>query len=341
MTDQVDKAGNVNDAARARRSGATRRRGPRRRRLVWIFFLIAMLAGLPIAAQLRFSWPEAVSAFDEAVLRFERGWRRHYASFNATLPGTPDLASLDARLAAKGFTLGDPLLIRIFKREFELEVWMRSGERYRLFETYPICRFSGDLGPKLKEGDRQSPEGFYTVSKTQLNPASRWHRSFNLGFPNVHDRAHGRTGSFLMVHGGCSSIGCYAMTDAVIDEIWRLVTASLAGKQRRFQVQAYPFRMTEANLAQRAENAWAPFWRDLKAGHDLFETTGLPPRVQVCNGRYTFAKGLAGAASASPVVSGCAVAGTVAGAGLAGAGLVGAAEPLEEGVPIPTRRALR
>ena len=88
-----------------------------------------------------------------------------------------------------------------------------EGRPLRRFATYPICLWSGRLGPKLREGDRQAPEGFYTVSAEQLNPNSRWHRSFSLGFPNAFDQAHGRTGSFIMVHGGCPSIGCYAMTD--------------------------------------------------------------------------------------------------------------------------------
>ena len=150
----------------------------------------------------------------------------------------------------------------------------------------PICRWSGRLGPKLAEGDHQAPEGFYTDDSMALNPASRWHRSFNLGFPNALDRAHGRTGTFLMVHGGCSSVGCYAMTDAVVEEIWNLVTAALKKGQPRFHVHVFPFRMTEENLRQREKAHWQPFWNDLKQGHDLFEETLQPPRISVCEGRY-------------------------------------------------------
>ena len=90
----------------------------------------------------------------------------------------------------QGVALGAPVFIRIFKREFELELWMRRDGRFHRFAIYPICRWSGRLGPKLVEGDSQAPEGFYTVDAKALNPASRWHRSFNLGFPNAFDRAH-------------------------------------------------------------------------------------------------------------------------------------------------------
>ncbi len=214
------------------------------------------------------------------------------AAVNARLPGTPDLAVLEERLTANGVALGAPVLIRIYKREFELELWMARDGRYHRFATYPICRWSGLLGPKLATGDRQAPEGFYSVASDQMNPNSRWHRSFNLGFPNAFDAAHGRSGSALMVHGGCSSAGCYAMTNAVIDEIWRLTTAALAGgKQKRFQVQVYPFRMSDENLAAHAESPHIGFWRQLKRGSDLFETEWLPPIVEVCQSQYKFAAG--------------------------------------------------
>ena len=170
--------------------------------------------------------------WEHVRLERERVKRAARAATGQALPGTPDLDRLDERLASAGVKLGAPVFIRIFKQEFELELWMKRGETFQLVATYPVCRWSGRLGPKIKEGDHQAPEGFYTVDATQLNPQSRWHRSFNLGFPNALDRTHGRTGSFLMVHGGCGSVGCYAMTDPVIDEIWRIVTAALSGGRR-------------------------------------------------------------------------------------------------------------
>lgn len=242
---------------------------------------------------------------DRIRIEIERTRRLVYAVNGVRLPGTPDLDNLDGRLAAHGVALGAPVFIRIFKREFELELWMKRGERFNLFATYPICRWSGQLGPKLEEGDWQAPEGFYAVDAKALNPASRWHRSFNLGFPNAFDRAHQRTGSYLMVHGGCSSIGCYAMTNAVIDEIWRLVTAALKQGQRRFHVHIFPFRMTEDNLVRRSGSRWAGFWRDLKAGYDAFEASRLPPTIAVCRGRYAVSPAAAGTDGSDEIVSRC------------------------------------
>ena len=181
---------------------------------------------------------------------------------------------------------------------------MKQGERFVLFDRYPICYYSGRLGPKLRTGDKQSPEGFYTVSKGQLNPNSRWYRSFNVGFPNIFDQAHGRTGAHLMVHGGCSSIGCYAMTNAVIAEIWALTTAALDQGQGSFPVHIFPFRLTEARLSAYADNPWAEFWRDMKPGYDLFEASHILPQISVCQKRYMAEPGSPGAKT-SPVRNAC------------------------------------
>jgi len=187
--------------------------------------------------------------------------------------------------------MGVPVYIRIFKLESELELWVEKDGRFVRFATYPICLWSGRLGPKLREGDRQAPEGFYTVDAEWLNPNSVMHRSFNLGFPNLYDQAHGRTGSFLMVHGGCASVGCYAVTHPVVDEIWRLVTAALDKGQPRFAVHAFPFRMTDRNLKLRQGSKWESFWSELKQGYDLFEPSHVPPAVSVCKGHYVFEAG--------------------------------------------------
>ncbi len=194
--------------------------------------------------------------------------------------------TLPTRLAAKGLREGQPVYLRIFKQEAVLELWMEGGQGWRLFQSYPICRFSGDLGPKLKQGDRQAPEGFYQVAAGQLNPNSRHHLSFNLGFPNEYDRAHGRTGTFLMVHGGCSSVGCYAMTDPAVDDIYGLVSAALKNGQKNVDVHAFPFRMTDINMMRYAHSRWIDFWRDLKAGYDLFEQGRRIPAVKIADKRY-------------------------------------------------------
>jgi murein L,D-transpeptidase YafK len=221
------------------------------------------------------------------------------------LTGTPDLSRLEQRLAEKEVARGAPVFVRIFKREHELELWMRKKQSFVLFAVYPICRFSGRLGPKLRAGDHQAPEGFYTVSRGQLNPHSRWRRAFNVGYPNAFDRAHGRTGSYIMVHGGCSSIGCYAMTNRVIEEIWDLIVAALDNGQKRFAVHVFPFRMTDDRLARRASSSWIEFWSDLKRGYDLFEQTRVPPRVSVCRGRYVVSPGIAGGDGAESVRAVC------------------------------------
>ncbi len=202
---------------------------------------------------------------------------------------TPIPQHLMVKMKAKGMTPSSPILLRIFKTENVLEVWKKQDTgRYGLLETYEICKWSGKLGPKFKEGDRQAPEGFYRVGRAQMNPNSEYHLSFNIGYPNTFDRAHGRTGTHLMVHGACSSAGCYSMTDELVEEIYALARDAHKGGQDYFQVQAYPFRMTAANLAKHAASEHFEFWKMLKEGSDFFEMTNYPPKVDVCEKRYLF-----------------------------------------------------
>ncbi len=194
-----------------------------------------------------------------------------------------------AALQQKNMPTESPILVRLFKEEAELEVWKQDASgRYDLLKTYPICRWSGELGPKIREGDRQAPEGFYTITPAQMNPNSQFYLSFNMGYPNAYDKAWGRTGAHLMVHGDCSSRGCYAMTDDQIGEIYALARESFFGGQRAFQVQAYPFRLTPANFAKHRNNPHIPFWKMLKEGSDHFEITRQEPKVDVCEKRYVF-----------------------------------------------------
>ena len=168
-----------------------------------------------------------------------------------------------------------------------LEIWVKSdSNEFKLFKDYEICNFSGDLGPKLKEGDRQSPEGFYSVGAKALNPNNSFHLSFNLGFPNAYDQSHQRTGSYLMVHGDCVSVGCYAMTDGAIEEIYLLVEAALQSGQPSVPVHAFPFRMTSERLSAETENQWFDFLMNLKTGYDMFQITGVPPSVTVLDQAY-------------------------------------------------------
>jgi murein L,D-transpeptidase YafK len=194
-----------------------------------------------------------------------------------------------AELDTKNMARESPILIRIFKEESELELWKvdKSG-RFALLQTYPICRWSGELGPKTKEGDRQAPEGFYTVTPNLMNPNSHYHLAINTGFPNAYDRANGRTGASLMIHGDCASVGCYAMTDEQITEIYSLAREAFFGGQRSFQIQAYPFRMTPLNIAKHRDSPHLAFWKVLKEGNDHFEVTRKEPKVAVCDKHYVF-----------------------------------------------------
>lgn len=190
---------------------------------------------------------------------------------------------------ARNMDRAAPILIRIFKEDSTLEVWKqdRTGA-YALLKSYAICRYSGGLGPKRQEGDHQAPEGFYEVASSQMNPHSHEYLAFNIGYPNAYDRSLGRTGDSLMVHGGCRSVGCYAMTDQQIEEIYGLAYEAFAGGQQQIQLQAFPFRMNAENMRRHETDANIAFWKMLQAGSDLFEKTGLPPRVSVCEQRYVF-----------------------------------------------------
>lgn len=196
---------------------------------------------------------------------------------------------LRERLRALGADWGAALYVRVFKASDELEVWVDTGERHQLLHTWPICTWSGALGPKLRQGDGQAPEGFYQVGPGQLNPASNYHLAFNLGYPNAFDRAHGRTGDYLMVHGNCVSIGCYAMGDAAIEEIYTLIAAALAHGQAQVPVHIFPFRMDAGWEQAHADSEWLPFWQQLAAGYRAFEADPRPPRIRVIDGAYRVA----------------------------------------------------
>ncbi|WP_192895677.1 L,D-transpeptidase family protein [Arsenicitalea aurantiaca] len=211
---------------------------------------------------------------------FVKGDNRH----NVPLP-----KALVSQMAAIGSSPREAMMVRIYKQESVLEVWKRtSAGTYSLLKSYEICAWSGELGPKFAEGDRQAPEGFYTITPGLMHPRSNYHLAFNTGFPNKFDRAHGRTGSHLMVHGDCTSVGCYAMTDEGIAEIYAIARESFAGGNRSFQLQILPFRMTATNLAKHANSPHMPFWRNLKEGADRFDITRVPPSWDVCEKRYVF-----------------------------------------------------
>ena len=206
--------------------------------------------------------------------------------------GKPMPVALQTLLASKGLRRSSPIMLRIFKTENVLEVWKRKGQSadgpYVLVKSYEICKYSGGLGPKFKEGDRQAPEGFYEVGRRLMNPHSKYHLAINMGYPNAYDRAHGRTGSFLMIHGACSSAGCYSMTDPYAEEIYALARDAFLAGQKRIQIQAFPFRMTPKNMAAHRDHEHFAYWRMLKQGYDHFQLTRRPPRVNACGKQYVF-----------------------------------------------------
>ncbi|MCB1049241.1 MAG: murein L,D-transpeptidase [Acidobacteria bacterium] len=194
---------------------------------------------------------------------------------------------LQRRLEEMALDWGAPVFLRLFKHESVLELWIQTqAGTYRRFANYPICRFSGELGPKQKEGDQQAPEGFYATTPGLMNPYSSYHLSFNVGYPNAFDRSLGRTGSLIMIHGSCVSIGCFAMTDAGIEEIYTLVEAALLKGQKAVPIHIFPFKFSPENWEILGQDQWNPFWRDLEKAYEAFEKQRIPPKIRIKNTRY-------------------------------------------------------
>lgn len=199
------------------------------------------------------------------------------------------------QMRKKGMATTSPIMLRIFKEEGVLEVWKAKGDqRFDKIAEYKICAWSGRLGPKVKEGDRQAPEGFYQLTRANLNPNSKYYLAINTGYPNSYDRSLGRGGTNLMIHGACSSSGCYSMTDEQVLEIYALARDAFKGGQETVQLQALPFRMTAENMARHRMSPHIEFWKMLKVGYDNFEITKRPPEVHVCNKTYVFNQDSAG-----------------------------------------------
>lgn len=191
--------------------------------------------------------------------------------------------------------VGRPVFLRVIKksnRDGRLEVWLEEpkSKRFELYKTYRIAYFSGALGPKIQQGDGQAPEGFYFVSRGRMNPKSSFHLSMDIGYPNEYDRHYGRTGDYLMIHGNSVSVGCFAMTDLSIEQIYTLVDAALKNGQKVVRVHCFPFAMTGENLGDHSENEHIEFWRNLQDGWDWFEEKKRPPNVTVEEGKYVFSE---------------------------------------------------
>jgi len=189
--------------------------------------------------------------------------------------------------ASAGASVNAPVLIRIFKETKELELWKQNKDTsWSQIKTYEICAVSGTLGPKVKQGDYQAPEGFYSITRSQLNPNSSEHLSVNTGYPNARDIADRHTGSALMIHGGCSSAGCYAITDPSMEELYAAIRDALYGGQAAVQIQIYPFRMNSWSMFFVRDNPNYKFWQELKEGWDWFEKYHMPIPIKVKNRKY-------------------------------------------------------
>ena len=232
--------------------------------------------------------------------------------------------ALQAELAQAGVTLGAPIYLRIFKSNGKdgafrtigsvqgvweerwfpnlkrawVELWVQGKDgSYQLLKSYPVCSYTGNLGPKRDTDDKQAPEGFYTIQRTGMNPNSAYYRSMDIGYPNAYDRLQRATGSQIKIHGMCISGGCFTMGEPQredhqhMEELYTLVKAAHAEGQTQVPVHIFPFPMTAENMALHAHSSWIRFWTMLKPAYDLFERQRIPPQVHVINGEYVIAPG--------------------------------------------------
>ena len=195
---------------------------------------------------------------------------------------------MEKELKTGGFKTGNAIFIRIFKEEHLLEIWIKDHDKYRLFKTYPVCYFSGGPGTKTRMNDGKSPEGFYTIAPRQLNPVSHYHLAINIGYPNQLEKIKGYTGSDIMIHGQCVSIGCYAMTDPLIEEIYTLVYKTFEAGYTVIPLHIFPFKPNTDHMKRYAGSGEFNYWSNIKTGYDLFERKRIPPAVSVVNKRYAF-----------------------------------------------------
>lgn len=200
---------------------------------------------------------------------------------------------LHRELPILGLNVGEAVYIRSFKKESRMELWLRpqNQQTFRLFRTYPICYYSGGLGAKRRQGDKVTPEGFYRITQKDLNPYSRFHLSMDIGYPNAYDRSLSRTGSLIMIHGACDAVGCFAMSNLQIEEIYYLVEQALANGQQQVPVHSFPFHLSDDNLKAYRNNRWYDFWRQLQVGYQLFNQEEIPPKVSVSKQGYRITSG--------------------------------------------------
>ena len=244
---------------------------------------LALKAGVTRLPELR---PGATRSFLSRQLEFPRV-RRAFETRAARVAG----------LFADVEVARPEVFFRVFKREQVFEVWARDrGEgSFELLSTYPVCKLSGRLGPKRREGDRQIPEGFYEIDL--LNPQSSYHLSMRVDYPNAVDRARGGTGRLggdIYIHGGCATIGCVPVTDQWIEEIYLIAVQAREAGQETIPVHIFPTRLDTNGLAWLGDTYGPdfvdfPFWQNLQQGYLAFERTRTVPGVGYDGTRYTFA----------------------------------------------------
>ncbi len=248
-------------------------------RLIGLIFIYTLMAFTPIEEP---NFKEVQLEFERVSKAFEEKW-----------------SAASGRLRAVGISTDSfDLLIRAFKFEEDLEVWAKNKNevQYTHVHTYKFCENVGELGPKRKEGDKQIPEGFYSLSK--FNPTSNYHLSLKVDYPNESDSILSdkvSPGGMIFIHGGCKTIGCIPITDEYIQELYVLAVEAKNGGQENIQIHLYPARMTSENmelLNAQYESELLSFWKQLKVGYDLFEKTNILPEIEISSkGEYLFPEG--------------------------------------------------
>lgn len=251
----------------------------------WIFMLRLFYFLLPIAL-LFFSFHRE-DDFKSAQLNYERV-KKAYSEKEKTIKNL---------YQEKGINLSSQqIFLRAFKEEEELELWARSTstDKFTLIKTYSICASSGILGPKRKQGDGQTPEGFYHIDR--FNPQSAFYLSLGINYPNASDRILGNTnpGGDIFIHGNCVTIGCLPLTDNLIKEVYVAAVEARNNGQSKIPVHIFPFRMKEDQFTKfkarhSKDIALLHFWENLKAGYAYFEKNKTLPKVSIeTNGKYSF-----------------------------------------------------
>jgi murein L,D-transpeptidase YafK len=173
----------------------------------------------------------------------------------------------------------DEVYLRAFKKERQLELWAgKRGAPLVLIKTYPFCAASGELGPKRKQGDLQVPEGLYEVPS--FNPFSDYHLSMKVSYPNQSDLVRSdakNPGGLIYLHGNCASIGCIAIEDEPIEEVYLI---AFDAKMRPIRFDIFPARLTDDGLAALG-TAHLELWKELQPAFAAFEKTKRPAAFRV------------------------------------------------------------